>query len=147
MVEGWRDALGVVAVCPGLLASLIDCHGTGSAAAAMYKSQGRAMDSEPTLRFVTGSGEALPLRGGAMGAGSVVLRPQNIAISAAAGPDTIAGRVLHSEFLGSQIRYIVRAAGAELVVDKSHHSSETAVPTGSDVALRVNMDSAVLLSA
>ena len=79
--------------------------------------------------------------------GSVVLRPQNIAISAAAGPDTIAGRVLHSEFLGSQIRYIVRAAGAELVVDKSHHSSETAVPTGSDVALRVNMDSAVLLSA
>ena len=39
----------------GLLASLIDCHGTGSAAAAMYKSQGRAMDSEPTLRFVTGS--------------------------------------------------------------------------------------------
>ena len=39
----------------GLLASLIDCHGTGSAAAAMYKSQGRTMDSEPTLRFVTGS--------------------------------------------------------------------------------------------
>ncbi len=109
--------------------------------------EGRVEKQGSDLRFVTGSGEALPLRGGAMGAGSVVLRPQNIAISAAAGPDTIAGRVLHSEFLGSQIRYIVRAAGAELVVDKSHHSSETAVPTGSDVALRVNMDSAVLLSA
>lgn len=37
----------------GLLASLIDCHGTGSAAAAMYKHEGRGMDSHPPLRFVT----------------------------------------------------------------------------------------------
>jgi acyl-coenzyme A thioesterase PaaI-like protein len=39
----------------GLIASLIDCHGTGTAAAAMYRAQGRAMDSEPPLRFVTAS--------------------------------------------------------------------------------------------
>ncbi|MBN1316723.1 MAG: PaaI family thioesterase [Anaerolineales bacterium] len=39
----------------GLIASLIDCHGTGSAAAAAYKAQGRPMDSEPALRFVTAS--------------------------------------------------------------------------------------------
>ncbi len=39
----------------GLLASLIDCHGTGSAAAAFYKKLGRAMDSSPPLRFVTAS--------------------------------------------------------------------------------------------
>ena len=39
----------------GLIASLIDCHSTGSAAAAMYRSQGREMDTAPTLRFVTGS--------------------------------------------------------------------------------------------
>lgn len=39
----------------GLIASLIDCHGTGSAAAAMYRAEGRAMDSQPPLRFVTGS--------------------------------------------------------------------------------------------
>ena len=37
----------------GLIASLIDCHGTGSAAAAMYRAEGRAMDSEPPLRCVT----------------------------------------------------------------------------------------------
>lgn len=37
----------------GLIASLIDCHGTGTAAAAMYKKEGRAMDSHPPLRFVT----------------------------------------------------------------------------------------------
>jgi len=39
----------------GLLASLIDCHGTGTAAAAMYRSEGREMDSLPPFRFVTGS--------------------------------------------------------------------------------------------
>ena len=39
----------------GLIASLIDCHGTGTAAAAMYRSQGRPMDSEPPLRFLTAS--------------------------------------------------------------------------------------------
>jgi len=39
----------------GLLASLIDCHSTGTAAAAMYRQENRAMDSEPPFRFVTGS--------------------------------------------------------------------------------------------
>ena len=39
----------------GLLASLIDCHGTGSAAAAAYRAEGRAMDSEPPRRFLTAS--------------------------------------------------------------------------------------------
>jgi len=39
----------------GLIASLIDCHGTGTAAAAAYKAEGRAMDSDPPRRFVTAS--------------------------------------------------------------------------------------------
>lgn len=39
----------------GLLASLIDCHGTGTAAAAAARAQGRALDSDPPLRFVTAS--------------------------------------------------------------------------------------------
>jgi acyl-coenzyme A thioesterase PaaI-like protein len=39
----------------GLLASLIDCHGTGTAAAAMYRAENRSMDSLPPFRFVTGS--------------------------------------------------------------------------------------------
>ena len=39
----------------GLLASLIDCHGTGTAAAAAYRAEGRSMDSEPALRFLTAS--------------------------------------------------------------------------------------------
>lgn len=39
----------------GLLASLIDCHCTGTAAAAMYRAENRPMDSLPAFRFVTGS--------------------------------------------------------------------------------------------
>ncbi len=39
----------------GLLASLVDCHATGTAAAAMYRQENRSMDSEPPFRFVTGS--------------------------------------------------------------------------------------------
>ena len=39
----------------GLIASLIDCHSTGTAAAAMYRAEGREMGSQPPLRFVTGS--------------------------------------------------------------------------------------------
>ena len=39
----------------GLLASLSDCHGTGTAAAAAYKSEGRKMGTQPELRYVTAS--------------------------------------------------------------------------------------------
>ena len=39
----------------GLLASLIDCHGTGTAAAAGYRAESRAMDSLPNLRYLTAS--------------------------------------------------------------------------------------------
>src|SRR5512144_1883895 len=39
----------------GLIASLIDCHGTGTAAAAVYRYQGREMETLPALRYVTAS--------------------------------------------------------------------------------------------
>jgi len=39
----------------GLIASLIDCHSTGTAAAAMYRAEGREMHTLPAYRFVTGS--------------------------------------------------------------------------------------------
>jgi len=39
----------------GLLASLIDCHGTGTAAAAAYRLQNRPLDSDPPLRYLTAS--------------------------------------------------------------------------------------------
>ena len=39
----------------GLIASLIDCHSTGTAAAAAYRAENRAMDTDPPFRFLTAS--------------------------------------------------------------------------------------------
>jgi acyl-coenzyme A thioesterase PaaI-like protein len=39
----------------GLIASIIDCHSTGTAAAGAYRAENRAMDTEPPLRYVTAS--------------------------------------------------------------------------------------------
>jgi len=39
----------------GLVASLIDCHCTGTASAAMYRAENRPLDSQPAFRFVTAS--------------------------------------------------------------------------------------------
>jgi acyl-coenzyme A thioesterase PaaI-like protein len=39
----------------GLLASLIDCHSTGTATAAAYDAEGREPGSDPPIRFVTGT--------------------------------------------------------------------------------------------
>jgi len=39
----------------GLIASLIDCHSTGTAAAAAYRAEGRSMDTKPPFRYVTAS--------------------------------------------------------------------------------------------
>lgn len=39
----------------GLIASLIDCHSTGTAAAAQYRAENRDMGTDPPVRFVTAS--------------------------------------------------------------------------------------------
>ena len=52
--EPWHIAIPGY-VNGGLLASLVDCHGTGTAAAAAYRAEGREMGSLPLRRFVTAS--------------------------------------------------------------------------------------------
>ncbi|MCX5999374.1 MAG: PaaI family thioesterase [Chloroflexi bacterium] len=39
----------------GLIASVIDCHSTATAAAAAFRAENRAMDTNPFLRFLTAS--------------------------------------------------------------------------------------------
>ncbi len=39
----------------GMIASLIDCHSTGSAAAFAYREEGRELGTEPAIRFLTAS--------------------------------------------------------------------------------------------
>jgi acyl-coenzyme A thioesterase PaaI-like protein len=52
--EPWHTAIPGY-VYGGLIASLIDCHATGSAAAAAFRAEEREMDSDPPIRFVTAS--------------------------------------------------------------------------------------------
>ncbi|HEY7587613.1 MAG TPA: PaaI family thioesterase [Thermoplasmata archaeon] len=52
--ERWHIAIPGY-VNGGLLASLLDCHGTGTAAAAAYRAEGREPGTLPAHRFVTAS--------------------------------------------------------------------------------------------
>lgn len=87
----------------GLIASLVDCHGTGSAAEAAYRAAGRPPGTAPPLRFVTASlrvdfrrptplGGELLLRGRAV---EVADRKVRVAVTVeAAGVVTAEGEVL-----------------------------------------------------
>jgi acyl-coenzyme A thioesterase PaaI-like protein len=87
----------------GLLASLVDCHGTGSAAGAGYRAEGRAPGSEPPLRYVTAAlkveylkptplGPELELRGVI-----VEVKGKKVVVAVrllAAGVETVRGEVI-----------------------------------------------------
>lgn len=96
-------------------------------------------------RFHIDTGGSLPVGNVADGRGSLVLRPQDIQIADQPGGDLLEGRVLHREFLGSQVRYIVEAAGSEVVVDQSHRSGEPGHPPGAPVRLRIDASHAAVL--
>jgi iron(III) transport system ATP-binding protein len=98
-------------------------------------------------RFVTSTGDAIAVGETAVSNGSIVLRPQNITIVAQANANTISGTIMHREFLGSQIRYLVSAAGTEIVVDQSHVSGEAWQEVGAEVSLNVNSSAAVVLAS
>ena len=106
---------------------------------------GEVKKSGKDLRFVTSGGDAFSLQEGDLGKGSIVLRPQNISIVKKPGRDTIEGIVRHREFLGSQIRYIIDAAGTEIVVDQSHSAGIDWVETETSVLLKVNTRSASII--
>lgn len=100
----------------------------------------------PDARFVTKTGDALNLPSGVGTTGTnIVLRPQNISITLQAGTNALEGKVLHKEFLGSQIRYLVAAGGTEIVVDQSHSSGLDGFDMGSQVHLETNTNGAVVL--
>ncbi len=106
---------------------------------------GEVKKSGEDLQFVTSAGDVFSLKEGSLGKGSIVLRPQNISIVKKPGPDTIEGTVRHREFLGSQVRYIIDAAGTEIVVDQSHSAGIDWVETGASVLLKVNTKSAIII--
>jgi iron(III) transport system ATP-binding protein len=99
------------------------------------------------VRFVTKTGDAIAVGDTTVNSGSIVLRPQNISIVAKDSANSISGTVMHREFLGSQIRYLVDAAGTEIVIDQSHVSGETWQDIGAEVSLNINSSAAVVLAS
>lgn len=64
----WPEHIAIPGyVYGGLIASLVDCHGTGTAAAAAYREAGREPGTEPPFRFVTASINVRYLRPTPMG--------------------------------------------------------------------------------
>ncbi|HLM70471.1 MAG TPA: hotdog domain-containing protein, partial [Thermoplasmata archaeon] len=88
------------------LASLVDCHGTGTAAAAAYRAEGREIGTLPPHRFVTASlrvnyvrptplGPELLLRGRVL---SISGRKVTVEVTVAAGAQvTVRGEVVAVE--------------------------------------------------
>jgi iron(III) transport system ATP-binding protein len=99
--------------------------------------------------FITREGKRLPLSGShAAGPANVVLRPQNITVGmGAADTPTLRGEVAHREFLGAQMRYLVRVGDAELIVDCGHQRGAAALSIGEAIDLTVSMDQAVIFYA
>lgn len=94
----------------GFIASIIDCHGTGTASAAAFKSEGRAMDTLPPHRFVTASlkvnyhlptpiGVELEIRGKI-----IEIKGRKVIVEAAVfanGQKTASGEIICVEFRGT----------------------------------------------
>lgn len=87
----------------GLLASLIDCHCIGTAAAAAYKEEGRELGSLPAFRYVTGSLQVDYLKPTPLGPPIVIRarveeikgRKTILTATVAAGPEiSVKGRVV-----------------------------------------------------
>ncbi len=90
----------------GVLASLLDCHGTGTAAGAAYRAEGRGMDTLPAHRFVTASLHVEYLKPTPLGTELEVrgrvkeLRGRKVVVEAsisAAGQVTVRGEVVAVE--------------------------------------------------
>ena len=97
-------------------------------------------------RFLTKTGDSHSLSEGSSTVGNyIILRPQNISINHKKSKNSLPGKVRHSEFLGSQIRYIVTAGGTEIVIDQSHRAGQDWFANGTDVHLLVNTSTAVVI--
>ncbi|OEY67045.1 ABC transporter ATP-binding protein [Marinobacter sp. X15-166B] len=91
------------------------------------------------------SGEKVSLHATQPGPGNLVLRPQNISLSEQITPGMMVGKIAHREFLGAQVRYLIDAAGTQLVVDQSHSADGKLLQDGSEIGLVINSKSSVFL--
>jgi iron(III) transport system ATP-binding protein len=78
----------------------------------------------------------------------LVFRPQHASLGRAGVEDVLLpGTIMHSEFLGSALRYTVRIGAAEVSIDVPFHSGETLHRPGSAVEIGLSLRSALWLAA
>lgn len=94
--------------------------------------------------FVTVGGQRLKVTNAVATANRIVLRPQNILLTASGGE--IPGTISHREFLGSQIRYLVDTPDGQIIVDTLHAMGVPPHDAGASVFLSIDSNSAPLLS-
>lgn len=107
--------------------------------------EGHIKDAGTNPQFQTKTGDVLNLPSADLKGTNIVLRPQNISITKAKSANSLSGSVLHREFLGAQLRYLVEAGGTEIVVDQAHVADQEFFEVGSTVYLVVNTSNAVVL--
>jgi iron(III) transport system ATP-binding protein len=103
---------------------------------------GRAEKSGAVAVFRSPGGLTVPLapETPANNACALLFRPQSLVILAADAPappgrTRVDGVVVHREFLGSHIRYAVRAHGHDILIDTSHNPGEPGFQQGAPVAI------------
>ncbi|NYT86398.1 ABC transporter ATP-binding protein [Pollutimonas harenae] len=94
--------------------------------------------------FMTAGGQRLSVAKPVENASRIVLRPQNVQLTAAGGD--IPGKVTHREFLGSQIRYLVETPDGQIIVDTLHSTGIPPYDEGAPVFLTIDSHSAPLLT-
>jgi iron(III) transport system ATP-binding protein len=78
----------------------------------------------------------------------LVFRPQHASLGrAAAGDVLLPGTIVHSEFLGSTLRYAVRIGAAEVSIDTPFHSGEALHQPGSAVEIGLSLRLGLWLAA
>ncbi|WP_299345574.1 TOBE domain-containing protein, partial [uncultured Maritalea sp.] len=106
---------------------------------------GKLVNSNGVTRLLLPTGEQLAIDNSAIGAGSLILRPQNITLSEQVELSGLRGQISHREFLGAQVRYLVDVANTQIVVDQSHAVDQPILEVGATVGLVINSRSAVFL--
>lgn len=101
--------------------------------------------------FRTDKGVDIPLQHGGAGR-SIVFRPQNVDVQpigtdAGRSGTKLTGKVHHTEFLGSIIRYGVDVSGDMVLVDHAHKLGEHVFGVGDSIDLHIDQDSILLLAA
>lgn len=107
--------------------------------------EGKIEGAGNKAHFRTKTGDVLKLPQSGSSGTNIVLRPQNISITRDNIENALPGNVLHREFLGGQMRYLVQAGGTEIVVDQAHTASQEVYETGAPVHLIANTSTAVII--